>query len=280
MQARQAEIKPGRPRTWWQGALAVCVLAAAAAGVQPRAWARGEPARALEWRLQELSWVRVVPVEPGAAARNAHPASVSPEVVRQVLGSVGVVFKGRTETLFSKDELDDLVSPIVAALAAAGPGHDVEMLSTSRRHGNFFSTPYGVTGRLFLTEDGLNLIVHDARLDFYHAYRATRVLPAFQYGSRHAPGSAVLSTSLGQTLRPDWLVFPLQAPVPAPSGAAPAAARPSGAPASQPAPVARRDERFYEEQEQRLKGLQRLREQNLLSEEEFQLKRREILQLL
>jgi hypothetical protein len=271
-----------RVRTGWRCAVAVCMLVGAAAGMQPMAWASGEaPTRPREWRIQELSWVRVAPAEAGAGARNAHPANVSPEVVRRVLGSVGVAFKGRTETLFSNDELDDRGNPIVAALAAAGPGNDVELLSTARRHGNFFSTPYGVTTRLFVTEAGLNLIVHDTRLDFYHAYRATQVLPAFQYGSRRTPGSAVLSTSLGQTVRPDWLVFSLQAPLPAPSLGAPAAAAgPSTPPAAQPAPAARRDDRFYEEQEQRLRGLQRLREQNLLTEEEFQRKRREILQLL
>ncbi|MFN3295254.1 SHOCT domain-containing protein, partial [Caldimonas sp.] len=50
-------------------------------------------------------------------------------------------------------------------------------------------------------------------------------------------------------------------------------------PAAAAAP-ARRDERFYEEQEQRLRGLQRLRDQGLITDEEFQRKRREILQLL
>lgn len=272
-----------RVRTGWRGAMAACVLVlGAAAAMQPVAWASSEaPTRLREWRIQELSWVRTAPAEAVAGARNAHPATVSTEVVRRALGSVGVVFKGRTETLFSNDEIDDLVNPIVAALGAAAPGNDVEVLSTARRQGNFFSTPYGVTARLFVTEAGLNLIVHDIRLDFYHAYRATQVLPAFQYGSRRAPGSAVLSTTLGQAVRPDWLVFSLQAPAPAPAGGAPAAAAAPPPPsAAQPAPVARRDDRFYEEQEQRLRGLQRLREQNLLTEEEFQRKRREILQLL
>ena len=96
-------------------------------------------------------------------------------------------------------------------------------------------------------------------------------------------GGVALSSTQGQAVRPDWLVFPLQASVPAVTvpagaGAAPAAAATLPTPAS--VVPARRDDRFYEEQEQRLRGLQRLRDQNLITEEEFQRKRREILQLL
>lgn len=249
------------------------------------AWSSGEASsRQREWRVQELSWVKLVPAEAAAAGGNVHPASASPEAVRRALGSVSTVFRGRTETLFSNDELDDLVGPIVAALAAAAPGNDVEMLSTTRRHGNFMSTPYGVTARLFVTDAGLNVIVHDARLDFYHAYRATKVLPAFQYGSRRAAGPVALTTTQGQAVRSDWLVFPLQASPAAVTAPVGAAAAPAATAATLPAPAnaapARRDDRFYEEQEQRLRGLQRLRDQNLITEEEFQRKRREILQLL
>lgn len=237
------------------------------------------PVRPREWRIQELSWVRLVPAEPGVGAGNAHPAMVWPEALRRALGSVGAVFKGRTETLFSNEELEDLVGPMAAALAAAGPGQDVEVLSTVRRHGNFQSTPYGITTRLFVNEAGLNLIVHDTRLDFYHAYRATKVLPAFQYGSRRAAGPAALASATGRALRQDWLVFslepaPLAAPAPATAVAPPVVAAPL------PAPASRRDERFFEEQEQRLRALQRLREQDLITEEEYQRKRREILQIL
>jgi cytochrome c-type biogenesis protein CcmH/NrfG len=42
----------------------------------------------------------------------------------------------------------------------------------------------------------------------------------------------------------------------------------------------KRDEAFYEEQEQRLRTLKRLRDSGLITEEEYQRKRREILDLL
>ena len=69
-------------------------------------------------------------------------------------------------------------------------------------------------------------------------------------------------------------------PAPAQPAAAPAAALPA-APASQPPPAARpRDPGFADEIEQRLLTLKRLRERGLISEEEYQQKRRDILQLL
>jgi hypothetical protein len=93
----------------------------------------------------------------------------------------------------------------------------------------------------------------------------------------------MLTTPLGQSLRGDWVIFPLQAlssVVASPAGPAPLPAMSAAPPSAAPAAAARRDDRFFEEQEQRLRGLQRLREQNLITEEEFQRKRREILQLL
>ncbi|HJV80425.1 hypothetical protein [Noviherbaspirillum sp.] len=66
--------------------------------------------------------------------------------------------------------------------------------------------------------------------------------------------------------RKDWLIFPLAA----------AAAPESRAPALAPQAV-ERGERYYLAQEARLKGLKRLREQNLIDEQEYQAKRSEIL---
>ncbi len=71
---------------------------------------------------------------------------------------------------------------------------------------------------------------------------------------------------------------PLVAPAtPAPK-AAPAAA--AAAPPAAPAPAKPRDAAFFEEQEQRLRTLKRLREAGLISEDEYQAKRREVLSAL
>jgi hypothetical protein len=79
---------------------------------------------------------------------------------------------------------------------------------------------------------------------------------------------------------------PAAAPPPAPAPAAAVPVAPAAAPAAAPAVPersttrAKRDEAFYEEQEQRLRTLKRLRDSGLITEEEYQRKRREILDLL
>lgn len=78
---------------------------------------------------------------------------------------------------------------------------------------------------------------------------------------------------------------PAAAPVPAPAPAAtppkPVVSAPPPAPAAAPAPSSRpRDAAFYEEQEQRLRTLKRLRDGGLISEQEYQQKRREVLEQL
>jgi hypothetical protein len=78
---------------------------------------------------------------------------------------------------------------------------------------------------------------------------------------------------------------PVAAPVPAPARSTPpvAAVPPPAAPAaaaSAPAAPRPRDAAFFEEQELRLRALKRLRDGGLISEDEYQQKRREILEKL
>ena len=77
------------------------------------------------------------------------------------------------------------------------------------------------------------------------------------------------------------------APLPAApaAAAAPKALRaplaaPTAGPAPQAAPARQRDAAFYEEQEQRLRALKRLRDGGLITEDEYQKKRREVLDQL
>lgn len=252
-----------------------------------------------EWSIGEFTAVRLQPAEAGAPA-NEHPAVLSPEQLAQALGSITITVKDEPESLFHADELKDLVGPLASAFRNAGPGDDVLLLSTSRRGGGLLSVGTGVTARLFVKGGELQVIVNDSRLDFVNAYRGTHIAPDFEFGSRQAAGKARLVSTAGTARRADWLAFPVAvqsvaasaaapapAPRPAPARAAvpaavatPAAAAPAPPPPAAPAATAARDGRFFEEQEQRLRTLKRLREQNLISEDEFQQKRREILQSL
>jgi hypothetical protein len=248
-----------------------------------------------QWRIADFTAIRIVEREAGAAA-NQHPARLEPEWLRQQLAVVRVTARGANQPLFGADELAELIEPLAQAFSVAGPGDDLLLLSTSRRNEGLLIQPSGITARLFVQAGALHLIVNDARRDFVSEYRATQIEPRFTFGSRQAAGTAALQSSAATSRRGDWLVVPLSAsvaapaapaaPAMAPAAAAAAVAAPAAAPAAPAAPVApaaaprNRDAAFAEEIEQRLVTLKRLRDRGLITEQEYEQKRREILQLL
>lgn len=251
-----------------------------------------------QWLLAEFTELRLQPRESGAAA-NEHPQAIGAAQIRNWLQGISLQRGNQREPLFGADELSSLPPVIADALAVATPQDDLLLLSTSRREGGLLGTPYGLTARLFVQGGALQLIVHDARLDFYNEYRGARILPEFRFGSRSAAGTVMISSVEATAQRGDWLAFalapkaagaapvapgmaaPAAAPAPAPAAPAPRGVAPS-APPTPPAVATppSRDARFYDEQEQRLRSLKRLRDQNLITEEEYQSKRKEILQSL
>ena len=149
-----------RQRGWLLGTM----LAALA----PMAAAASEPDQT-QWRLNNFTWLKLVPAEAGASA-NAHPATLSDEALVAALGPVQAMVEGRSTPLFAKDELKGLTRPLREALAQAKPGDDLILLSTFKRGGGFMEMPVGLTARLFVADGALNLIVHDARLSFMDRY--------------------------------------------------------------------------------------------------------------
>jgi len=241
----------------------------------------GDPGQ-WQWQPANFTWVKRVPAEPGAPA-NAHPAQLTDEALVAALGSVQVAVEGRDLPLFAKDELAGLTKALREALSLAQPGEDLILLSSHRRGGRFLDPALGLTARLFVREGALNLIVHDARLDFMDRYSADRTLPVFAYGSRKEVSGLSLQAPAATRLRGDWLALLLVAPTPvtAPARAIPATAISAPtAPASAPTVSTGRDAAFYEAQTQRLKALKRLRDEHLLSEAEYQEKREAILKTL
>ena len=247
------------------------------------------------WRLGEFTTVELVPREPDAAS-NQHPAQWSVDALRQQLALVHVDLRGVSQPLFAADELGALVQPLVHALALAKPDDDVLLLSTHRRGNGILIAPFGITARLFVQDGGLQLIVHDARLDFVDTYIGTRIGPRFTFGSRVKAGNVALQSVSATSRRADWLSIPAGVPAAAAAPAAataasippapallapPVAAKPASSPQSTAAPAVRpRDPGFAEEIEQRLLTLKRLLDKRLISEEEYQQKRKEVLQLL
>lgn len=242
------------------------------------------------WRIGEFTAIQRAEREAGAAA-NQHPATIAPETLRQLLAPVRLVVGNGTQPLFSPDELGDLIEPLAEALSVATPGDDLLLLSTHRRGGGVLVAPLGLTARLFVQDNALHLIVHEARRDFVNAYIGSRIPPTFTFGSRARAGVVTLQDPGATVRRADWLAIPVTrvaapapAPqpvvLPAPAPGVPPKAQAAPPPAPVPAPAARPAPASADEIEQRLLTLKRLRERGLISEEEYQQKRREILQAL
>lgn len=261
-------------------------------GLLGQAPSPGANAKQRLWSIREFTRIELVAREAGAEA-NQHPASLQADVLRQQLAQVQLVERGAAQALFSSDELAELSGPLAQALGRAGAGDDVLLLSSARREGSMFVSPTAVTARLFVQGGQLQLIVHDARLEFYDAYRGTHQPPRFEFGSRTAGGAVSLRGAGATSRRADWLSIPLvavqaspAAPAATPAAPTPAAvAAPAPIPTPPPAaapPVVRKplDAAGAEELERRLETLKRLRDKGLITEEEYQHKRKEILQLL
>ena len=215
------------------------------------------------WEIAPWNWIRRKPSEKGAPA-NGHPLRVDAATLVQVLGTLRFESKSAEEPLFSQAEAKDLGKAMAEALSLAEPGEDLELLSTSKRDAGTFSDTLGVTARVFVQAGRLNIIVHDARLDFVRLYYTEFREPKFEYGSRTTAGTVVLKASGADLRRPDWAVLPLVAAGPDlhPQPMIQVPAQPAATPPSL---------------ENRLRDLKHLREQNLITEEEYAKKKEELL---
>lgn len=245
------------------------------------------------WRLHEFTTVALVPREAGSEP-NRQPAQLSGDGLRQQLALVQSVGRSGAQPLFAADELAELAVPLAQALERAGPGDDVLLLSASRREGGMLAAPTAITARLFVQGEQLQLIVHDARYEFYDVYRGTNAAPRFVFGSRGKAGEAAIRSAGASNPRADWVSMPLLAaapvaampaapapvPIAAPTVTPTPAATPTPAPTIAPASRKPLDAAGAEDIERRLETLKRLRDKNLITEEEYQLKRKEILGLL
>ncbi len=283
----------------------------------PAAPAKSGSAKNRSWQLHEFTAIKLVPREPGSEP-NQQPVRVDPEALRLQLGAIQAkVLDGGRQPLFAISELAELLQPLMQALENAGPDDDILLLSADRREGGFIGSPMAVTARIFVDRNGLQVIVHDTRQDFYDKYRGTNQPPLFIFGTRASASDAVLQSPGATSRRADWLAIPMNVagarqaalaqPALAPIGAAaPGAALPvlsapalaaapmvAAAPAPMLAPVAvapvaaaaiavpaAAPAMPIGEPERRLETLKRLHDKGLITDEEFQEKRKDILKSL
>lgn len=252
-------------------------------GTAPRT-GMAEPGRT-EWQLGEFSLVHIVPEE-GGAAPNQQPVTVSVDGLSRVLGSVVFKNKNQDEALFGQSEIQELAPAIAHALATARPDQDIVFSSASRRNGAFFMGPTAVTGRIFVSHGQLDLIIHDARNNFYDQYRGSLQKPVFNYGGRDAAGNVTLSSPAGVNKRADWLQIALgridsTAPLP-PANAAATPPAPAGAAnmGPTPAPAQPYPRNSPEGIEHRLQVLKDAYQRGLITKQEYDEKRTELLKEL
>jgi hypothetical protein len=239
---------------------------------------------------------------------NEHVTEISVDRLRAALASIDLrlLSSDRSIALFNEEELRILSEYIAEGLALAGPdedvtfaiiGHYVEVLG-------FLKKRMVTGGRVFFQDGQINIILGDVHrlLGETMGVPEDRRLHPFMIGSRSSTvgihEGMLLPKQGGEIfakMREDWVLFPIKAPetspppqetaTPAPGTkeAAPAPGQDSGAPApairtstpagysEKPAPA------FKKSVEERLLILNELRNKKLINEEEYRVKRLDIL---
>jgi hypothetical protein len=230
-------------------------------------------------------YIKLQPADAGAS--NAHPATVTHDKVKVLLKALQI--KDSDDDLiplFSPDEENYLSDEFAKGLKQANAKQDLIFFSTARR-GSFIVGPKGAnTGRMFVADGALHLIIGVAHEGYAAKLKALGKIPDFSFGSRAKAGKIALYgtgvTYPGGESRRDWVALPLSDVAPKAVETPAEPAKTESAPAT-PAPVdaapapAARDGKFYTQQEERLRRLQDLRKKGLITDKEFEAKKQEIL---
>lgn len=235
------------------------------------------------------------------AQPSAQPVQLTEEQVATALASIRIQGFKETTLLFSEDEIRRFAPAIAIGLAKANAYQDLAFVSTGQHAWSGLMAPLlANSGRIFFSEGRLNLILGSAHVDFLSDLRqGSRQAPRFDLGSRgtRSPKVTIVGVDKGDAkiIREDWVAIAIGDAVAPAAPAVPAAnavnrdrimpVSPASRPVAQPAPQATpaaepAADPFYSKQEVRLRSLKRMRDQGLITDEEFQQKRAEILKNL
>jgi hypothetical protein len=215
----------------------------------------------------------------GAAGSNDHPVNVAAAQVRAWLAGIKVEPEDSDEPipLIPADTLPQLSVLVAQALGDARPDQDV-IFHTFRKVGSWFgSTRRDTTARVFYRDGALNLIFGD--LDDFYSEQIDRDLQPLTPGYRNTrsdfSGKLIDSpefTYVGN--RPDWIrintsaIAEAKRKTPRPALVAPV-----------PTAQTNQDPRWTQLQE-RLLILEGLREKGLITQKDYEVKKRELLEVL
>lgn len=237
------------------------------------------------WQSRE-QFVALEPLEKNTHVKNTHPADITIDSLTALLAAIDVRSEdsNAAEALFTKESLQVMVPHLQQALRTAGPGDDVTFAVIG-----LYNTLYGLakspkvtTGRVFFSTSSLNVIIGQAQQKVND--RVDRRLEPFIPGSRQqvAVGSWKVVPRDGSELykikRKDWIIFhdAFKKIAPPPPATKPAKA-PVPAPESEPP---RQPSAEGKNPVERLKVLNELKNNELITDEEYRGKRQQILNSL
>jgi len=276
-----------RPPHWNALHALVAILVAALAcglvlvALLPAASAAALDGAQLVWAHDD-EMVRLVAREAGSRP-SQHPARYDATALAEALAGVRLRREGEAMPLLRPADAQRLAQPLAQALAQAGPDQDVVFaLQLSLPGALVGRNEVTLAGRAFVAEDRLQLILGDlfrsvVAPEFYRSPVAerrvdrrlhphvpgTRSSETVHEGVEFVPTPGVVLNRVGAGTRRDWLLIDVGTASMAREAPAPAVD------AQQPARAASAEERLLQ--------LRRLREQGLITDEEYQRKRREII---
>jgi hypothetical protein len=232
-------------------------------------------------------YVRIVKQDTAKGAKtppNEHPVSLDMDQIRTVLSSLEIMLpkQDKSVPVFEKPELENLEKYLSQGLAKAGPDEDVifAVIGDYRAVYGLAKVPKYTSGRVFYREGKLNIIFGKIQEDYksYGLYapvdrRTDPLLP----GSRSVPSVHVWqlldqpdqSFNMSNTgTRSDWIILDL---------ASMEARAALGEKASAPQVPAQPFYGVNKSVEERLETLNDLKNKKLITEEEYQKKRLDIL---
>jgi len=264
-------------------------------------WVARDEAQEILWQNPDRGWVGLVATE--AQRRHDHPVRVDDEWLRQTLYDLRLWIDGKDDDaqrirLIDNEVLDAIAPALAHGLARAESGQAVGFVVASRLPGfNFINPMRLTTGRVFVKDDRLHILFGHVADQLQMGEERPAAIRRASVGTRERVlnrGDRIWSRGWGtEVVREDWITAPVrtsQAALPQ----LPPSREPAPAAERRPAPAAaepaRQDATTTESDKQdeaapatlreRLELLQSLHDDGLITDEEYERTRRDLLEQL